>query len=60
MFSIRKFLQKNGTKKLPYNPGISPFSTTAVITDLYFCAFVFFFREPLMSYFLSYSSKYAM
>ena len=33
MFSIRKFLQKNGTKKLPYNPGISPFSTTAVITD---------------------------
>ena len=40
MFSIRKFLQKNGTKK----PGISPFSTTAVITDLYFCAFVFFFR----------------
>ena len=45
MFSIRKFLQKNGTKKLPYNPGISPFSTTAVITYLYFCAFVFFFRE---------------
>ena len=44
MFSIRKFLQKNGTKKLPYNPGISPFSTTAVITDLYFCAFGFFFR----------------